>query len=242
MSAEEAVTAADKPAVNGREAKRVDRIERRRRQVLNAAAQLMQETGYHAMSMQAVAERADISVGLIYQYFGGKEDVLQAVIVDILEDFRDQVPARVEAAGDDPVARLASGIRAFCEIIDAKRDATTLTYRESKTLTAEGKRMIKDLEIQTTEPIRRAIQDGIASGVFRDVDPEIVVHNVLMGAHGWALKHWHLAPRMTLESYITRQSDLILASILDPVAGKEAAMRTRQTASRRPRARSARTS
>src|ERR671931_777124 len=63
------------------------RVQRRRRQVLRAATRLMQESGFHAMSMQSVADEANISVGLIYKYFGNKEDVLRAVIVDILEDF-----------------------------------------------------------------------------------------------------------------------------------------------------------
>ena len=65
----------------------------------------MIRTGYHEMSMQAVAEDAGMSVGLIYQYFGGKQEVLRAVIVDILDAFRAEVPAAMSAAGDDPQAQ-----------------------------------------------------------------------------------------------------------------------------------------
>lgn len=205
-------------AATGRRAR--ERIERRRRQILQAAARLMQETGYHAMSMQTLAERADVSVGLIYQYFTGKEDVLHAVIVDILEDFHHEVPPRVAAAGDDPVARLAAAVRGFCEIVDGKRAATTLTYRESKSLSPQVLRHIKDLEVATTEPIRRAVEDGIERGLFREVVPELVAHNVLMTAHGWALKHWNLAPRMTLEEYVAQETDLVLASIRVTPAGE----------------------
>lgn len=196
-----------------RESARLERVSSRRRQVLSAATRLMEETGYHAMSMQALAERGDVSVGLIYQYFGGKEDVLQAVIVDILEDFASQVPAAVAEAGDNPVARLTGGIRALCRVIDAKQDAARLAYRESQTLGPEGRQRIKDLETETAEPIRGAVRDGIASGAFRDVDVELVAHNVLMAAHGWALKHWNLAPRLTVEEYIDGQVDLLLTSL-----------------------------
>jgi AcrR family transcriptional regulator len=83
-----------------------------------------------------------MSVGLSYKYIGNKEDVLRAVIVDILEDFRDRVPAAMQQAGDDPVERFSRGFRAFCEIVDAKRGATILTYRESMTLSPAGRRAI----------------------------------------------------------------------------------------------------
>jgi TetR/AcrR family transcriptional regulator, cholesterol catabolism regulator len=148
-----------------------------------------------------------------YKYFGNKDDILLAVIVDILEDFRDRVPAAMDEAGDDPVERFSRGFRAFCAVVDAKRDATILTYRESKTLSPAGRREIMELELQTTEPIRQAVRDGVASGVFNQVDVDLVVHNTLMVAHGWALKYWHLRRRFTLEQYIDAQLDLLLASM-----------------------------
>ena len=189
------------------------RVQRRRRQILQAATRLMQESGFHAMSMQSVADAANMSVGLIYKYFGNKEDVLRAVIVDILEDFRDQVPAAMQAAGDDPVQRFSTGFRVFCQVVDAKRDATILTYRESKTLSPAGRRELMRLELETTEPIRQAVRDGVAAGVFGQVDVDLVVHNTLLVAHGWALKHWHLRRRFSLEEYIDAELELLLASM-----------------------------
>jgi len=192
---------------------REERIERRRREVREAATRIMIATGYHGMSMQAVAEEAQMSVGLIYSYFGGKEELLQSVIVDILDEFRVRVPASMARAGSDPVDRLRQGFQTFCTIIDEKHEGALLTYRESQTLPESGRHEIIRLELETTEPFRQAVQDGIASGVFRPVDAELVTHNLKMAAHSWALKHWHLAPRMTLQEYIDRQLELALLGI-----------------------------
>ena len=83
---------------SARRAARTDaRVHRRRRQILDAATEVMSRAGFHSTSMQSVAEHAGISVGLIYQYFANKDELLEAVIVDILEDFRDQVPAAIAA-------------------------------------------------------------------------------------------------------------------------------------------------
>jgi len=189
------------------------RVQRRRRQILDAATEVMSRTGFHATAMQAVAERAGISVGLIYQYFGNKDDLLLAVIVDILEDFRDQVPAAIEAAGEDPVARFEAGFRICCRVVDAKRHAVNLTYRESHTLSPEGLEQIKQLELDTAEPIRQAFCAGVAAGAFRNVDSRLVVQNVLLVAHAWALKHWHVVTFVTLEQYIEQELDMLLASV-----------------------------
>ena len=144
----------------------------------------MQHTGFHQMSMQALADEAQVSVGLIYKYFGGKEDILLATIIDILHAFRDQLAPAMESAGDDPVARLSAMFRRYIEIVDENRDAVVLTYRESRTLDAQGREKIKELEVETSQPLRDALTAGIDTGVFRVVDVDLVAFDLLMIAHG----------------------------------------------------------
>lgn len=196
-----------------REERRRARVERRRAQVLGAAARIMYDTGYHGMSMQAVAEQAGMSVGLIYQYFGGKDEVLEAVIVEILDGFRVRVPAAMDAAGEDPEERLRAGFAAFCEVIDTRREATLLAYRESQTLSPTARATVIRMEEETTEPFREAVRAGIASGRFRAVSPELVAHNLKMAAHAWALKHWSLSRHHTLQEYVAAETDLTLSAI-----------------------------
>ena len=188
------------------------RIRRRRTEILQAAASLFQEVGYHDTTTHAIAERGGMSVGLIYQYFGNKADVLQAVIVDILEDFRDVVP-KAMADASDPVDRLRLGFGALLQVIDDKPEATVLAYRESMTLTKEGRDEVKRLDIETAEPFRQAIVDGIEAGRFAPVDAPLVVHNILLTAHGWALKRWRLHTWLDLETYTQREFDLLLRAI-----------------------------
>jgi TetR/AcrR family transcriptional regulator, cholesterol catabolism regulator len=165
------------------------------------------------MSMQSVADEAKVSVGLIYQYFGNKEDLLRGVVVDILEDFRDEIPKALAEAGEDPAERLRTAFRACCLVVDAKRAAVNLTYRESKTLTLEGLAQIMALEFETAEPIREVYRAGVAAGVFLDVDARLIAHNMLLTAHGWALKHWHLSRWLTLDEFIDQELALLMASV-----------------------------
>jgi len=49
-------------------------------------------------------------------------------------------------------------------------DATVLTYRESRTLDHAGRDRIKELEVQTSAPLRSAIEAGFPAGLISDID------------------------------------------------------------------------
>lgn len=196
------------------EAVRAARAGSRRRQLLDAAVKVMGRNGFHQMSMQDLATEANVSVGLIYKYFGGKEDLLLATIVRILDAFRDQLAPVTAAAGDDVVDQLTAGVRRYIEIVDENLDGVVLTYRESRTLSASGRTQIKDLEIATAAPLRAVIEAGIAQGVFRGVDVDLIVFDIMLLAHGWALKQWHFGPIYGIDQYITLQTRHLLTGLI----------------------------
>lgn len=192
------------------------RAAHRSRQLLDAAARLMDRQGSAGVSMQAVAAEAGVSVGLIYRYFGGKDELLLAVIVEVLDAFATAVPEAIEAAGPDPVRRLAGAFRAYCEVIDRHQHATVLTYRESKSLTSEGREQIMTREVQTSEPLREVLREGLNSGFFEVEDVELASYNLLLLAHSWALKHWYFGRTVDFDTYVRRQTASALRALLVP--------------------------
>ena len=55
--------------------------------ILKAAGELLGEVGYDGLSTNLVAERADVPVGSIYQFFDGKDDIVAALV----EQFQDRI-------------------------------------------------------------------------------------------------------------------------------------------------------
>ncbi len=193
------------------------RAQWRSTQLLGAAARLMDRQGYAAVSMQALAEEAGVSVGLIYRYFGGKDDLLLAIIVAVLDALAEQVGEAMAKAADDPIEQLAAGFRSYCEVIDVHRHAALLAYRESGTLTAAGQARIKSLEAATSEPLAAALQAGIHQNLVTDgVDTDLLACDLLLAAHGWALKHWYFEPAIDLDTYVDRQTALLLSGVVAP--------------------------
>ncbi|MEV8135419.1 TetR/AcrR family transcriptional regulator [Microbacterium aurantiacum] len=204
-------------AEEAHEAVRSARNSVRTRQILRAAARLMARDGSDAVSMQALADEASVSVGLIYRYFGNKQDLLHAVIAEVLDDLAARVPAAIEAAGADPVRRLAGGFRAYCEAIADHRHAALLTYRESKALGVEASERLKKRETATVLPLLHTVEQGVAEGVFAaGVHAELVALDLVMLAHAWALKHWYFEAHYDLDTYIARQTAIGLGALIVP--------------------------
>lgn len=185
------------------------------RQILDAASTLMVRSGSHEVSMQAIATEADVSVGLIYRYFSTKLDLVQAVIVDVLNDISSRLPDAVGTV-EDPIRRIAAAFEAYCRIVDERIEAVVLTYRETKTLDRDGRELMKRLEVESARPLRDSIADAVDAGLMRPVDPELLAMDMLGLANNWALKHWFYRTRVTFDGFVQHQQATILAGVLLP--------------------------
>ncbi|MFL6142697.1 MAG: TetR/AcrR family transcriptional regulator [Labedaea sp.] len=77
--------------VQQRSAKRVE-------QMLEACAALIDELGYDGVTTTLIAERAEVAVGSLYQFFPDKRAVVQALTQRNLEHFMAEMERRLDAA------------------------------------------------------------------------------------------------------------------------------------------------
>jgi AcrR family transcriptional regulator len=68
--------------------------------VVLAAEQLLVENGYAACSTNAIARRAGVSIGSLYQYFNDKEAVFRALVRRHRDEMNPMILAALEAMAD----------------------------------------------------------------------------------------------------------------------------------------------
>ena len=86
-------------------------LEARRNSILASAIDVIAKSGMEGLTTDAIAERAEISVGLMYQYFPDKSELLAAVTAQLLA--RD-IDAMRKAIGTRKQAQaLGIGIRVY---------------------------------------------------------------------------------------------------------------------------------
>ncbi len=188
-------------------------VERRRAQLTRAAIACFSENGYHSTTIRDVAERAEVSIGLIYQYVGDKEDLLFMALQEVLEAYQREIPLALEGIGE-PLQRLRTAVRTHCRINGDAVDATVLAYRETKSLRRERRNAIKQKELDANALIAACVRDCIESGLFGDIDTDMFVYQIVMFSHTWALKAWHFGKLMDVGTYVDRGLRLMLRGVL----------------------------
>src|ERR1700736_5939648 len=88
--------------------RRAPRQDNRRQQLLDAAARLFRERGYHVTSMRDIAREVGMLSGSIYYHFSSKEEMRQAVYEEGLRYIAERVDAAV-ATGGSAWTRLGAG-------------------------------------------------------------------------------------------------------------------------------------
>ncbi|MER6355930.1 TetR/AcrR family transcriptional regulator [Streptomyces sp. NPDC001634] len=147
-----------------------NRFERRRaetRQALvRAARQILAETGDTSVSIQAIAERADVGFGSFYNHFESKTELFDAAVVDALEEFGQTFDERLSGI-DDPAELVAAGFRLSARMADSHPELMqVLRHRGLGYLHSEkglAPRALRDLE------------RGVASGRFVPVEPAVAL-------------------------------------------------------------------
>src|SRR5258708_1325665 len=86
---------------------RVEQVQRNRAVVLDAARQVFVARGYGGASLEAIADEAGFSRGVVYSQFGSKADMFFALLDRRIEE-RGQVNALIaqEFGGAEAVRRL----------------------------------------------------------------------------------------------------------------------------------------
>jgi len=146
---------------------------RTRRQLLDAGRSLIAAKGVGGLRIQEITEHADIALGSFYNYFGSKEELLEAVITESLSDLASAVITNVEDDTDPAeVVALANlrVIRLAYDEPDLARLIVNIGHSEA-------------LFGDAVHPHARiAVERGIESGRFVVADLEVLLTAVIGGA------------------------------------------------------------
>ncbi|WP_395715132.1 TetR/AcrR family transcriptional regulator [Reyranella sp.] len=186
-------------------------IEARRSRICKAAIERFANDGYRATTMQSIADTAKMSVGQIYDYFHDKEDLLVASMNDVLDAYGREVPVAVSGKSD-PFEQFTAAVHAFARVVNERRQAWLIGYREFHVLSSRQRKQILDKDVATTKLIEDRIVACMKAGLFHPVEARMLTYQILLLIQGWALSAWRL-PRMTWRDYI----DSGLSILLKPV-------------------------
>ena len=93
------------------------------KKILSEARSILIEEGYAGLTIRKVARNLDISLGNLTYYFPSKEELLRALIADLLSEYHDEFLKEQKQFPDDPHGRMLAYIEyliADCEKPDVR--------------------------------------------------------------------------------------------------------------------------
>lgn len=102
----------------------------RRQALIDATARCLAERGVGGTSVRAICARAGVSSGLLTHYFDGVDALILATYAEVGVKVSTALDAAVEAAGDDPHARLRACLQAnfLSPVLDPDLLATWIAF------------------------------------------------------------------------------------------------------------------
>ncbi|MBX2815600.1 MAG: TetR/AcrR family transcriptional regulator [Saprospiraceae bacterium] len=132
--------------------------------ILDAALHLFSQKGYAATTVSAIAQRAGVSKGLLYNYFSGKNDLLHGIVHQAM-DIGEEILQTSQAQSAPPHQILCQIIDGVFFAIDSNRPFWKLLFQ--LTIQEGVMDMVKDL---TTK--QQAEQLRMATAIFEDMGIE----------------------------------------------------------------------
>lgn len=175
--------ASSTPAEPGRRGR-----ERRRREILDAAAEVFFEKGYDASSTQEIADAVGILKGSLYYYVTSKEDFLYEIIRETHEGAVRAIEP-VLTMQTDALHRLANLIIRQIAFFTANRIKSVVFFREYRALSANRRAEIEAEGDRYRAVVATLLEEGQRDGtISTDVDvrmTSIAMVEMLNSVHRW---------------------------------------------------------
>ena len=138
-------------------------VEKRRGQIVAAAIELFGRHGYHPTTIRDIATRANVSIGLIYQYVEDKEDVLYLALIAVLDAYKREIPTALEGI-EHPLERFCAAARAYTSRDRRQHPVHRAGLsRDQVAAPANGAPRSSRLESETNQLIAACIRDCVAA-------------------------------------------------------------------------------
>ena len=161
--------------------------ERTRRQILDAAARVLNERGYAGTTVADIAKVVGIKAGSIYYHFDSKDDLVERVMGHSMEEVHDRVRDAVDALGGgvDPVERIRAAIGAHLDCLLDLGSYAPATLRLIGEIPDNVRRRQFGVQSEYGRYWAELLDAAQAAGAIRaDVDPG-AVRMLLLSAMNW---------------------------------------------------------
>jgi AcrR family transcriptional regulator len=183
-----------------------------REDILEAAAQVFRQKGFHGASMQDIAKAVSLQKASLYHHVSSKQEILLALLDRALELLLERIaPIAVQELPADK--KLREMIRVYLQILTENTDLSAVLLFEHRSL--ERKQHARHVPNRDKfEALwRDVVDEGVAAKLFQCEDSALTTRAIL-GIMNWTLTWYRPNGPLGIDEIADHYSGLLLNGLL----------------------------
>jgi len=180
--------------------------------IFEAAAQIFSQKGFHASSMQDIAQAVNLQKASLYHHISSKQDLL----VGVLDQALDLLIERMQQVMDLPLSadeKLGQAMRVYLTTMLEHRDLAAVLLLEHRSLKPELRESHIPRRDRFENLWRELIEEGISQNAFDCMNVDLVAR-ALLGVMNWTITWYRPDGALTGDEIAAHFSNLFLRGLL----------------------------
>lgn len=180
--------------------------------ILDAAAQVFRQKGFHGASMSDIAEALNVQKASLYHHVASKQEILLAVLERALGMLTDHI-ASIASQSIPADEKLRLMIRGYLGVLADHADLTSVLLFEHRSLDKKSHTRHVPQRDKFEGLWRDVLNEGVRENIFALNDVGLTAR-ALMGALNWTLTWYRPNGDKSIEQIADDYSDFVLKGML----------------------------
>jgi len=180
--------------------------------ILDAAAQVFRQKGFHGASMADIADAVKLQQASLYHHVSSKQEILLALLDRALKMLHEQIDVivRQPLPADE---RLRQMVRVYLRLLAENSDLSAVLLFEHRSLATE--QHIRHIPNRDRFELlwRKVIEEGVKTGLF-ECDNVPLAGRALMGVLNWTITWYRPDGALSIEKIADQYTNILLNGLL----------------------------
>ncbi len=179
-----------------------------REDILEAAAQVFRQKGFHGASMQDIAEAVNLQKASLYHHVSSKQEILLALLDRALELLLERISSisQQDIPADEKLKQM---VRAYLQILAENTDLSAVLLFEHRSLERRQHARHVPNRDKFEALWRNMLAEGVATNRFHCEDPALTTRAIL-GILNWTITWYRPNGPLGIDEIADHYSGLLL--------------------------------
>lgn len=182
-------------------------------EIAEAAISLFYKKGYHATSMQDIADHVGLQKGSLYYHISSKEELLQQITEETINGFVNDLE-HIVTQNLTSRAKLEQAIQMHLARVTANIPMAAILFRELFSLSDDPNQIIKNATNHYLDLFAQIVKEGMDEGEFKQGDPRLAALAIL-GSCNWVYRWYQEGGTQTSEEIAKYITNLWISGLIN---------------------------